>query len=60
MTKSWCWLAPNGHSWYKKSVVSSFKLQQACEAKLQFILACPCKSKNLNHGHRDAYIEGSG
>jgi hypothetical protein len=44
----------------KKSVVYSFKLQQACEDKLHFILACPCTSKHLHLRHREACIKGIG
>jgi len=44
----------------KKSVVYSFKLQQACEDKLHFILACPCTSNHLQLRHREARIKGIG
>ncbi len=50
-TQSWCWIPLK-----KQSIVSSFKLQQACEDKLHFILACPCASKHLRLRHREAYL----
>jgi hypothetical protein len=43
-------------------MVSSFRLQQACEGKLQHILAhpcCPCTSKHLSQRHRDTYVQAS-
>ncbi len=44
----------------KKSIVSSFKLKQACDSEFHFVLACPWASKHLSLRHREAYIEGRG
>ncbi len=45
----------------KKSIVSSFKLQQASEGKsFYFILAGTCICKHLCLKDIEAYIEGSG
>jgi hypothetical protein len=41
--QSWYWLEfKRQKQLTKKSIVSSFKLQQACEDKIYFILTCPC------------------
>jgi hypothetical protein len=43
----------------KKSIVSSFKLKQACDSEFHFVLG-PWTSKHLSLRHREAYIEGRG
>jgi hypothetical protein len=44
----------------KSQIISSFKLQKACNDKLHFMLASPCTSKHLCVRHREACRKGSG